>query len=194
MLLPDCTLFPHGGLPLHIFEPRYRQMLDDALEDSCFFAVAPASGRGKRAARGLHGTDRHRRPDPRITGSGGRHLQPVASRRHPGPLHRVALRGNLSESQDRSDSPRSSNPNRSPTPLLKPCAKLPKTRPPICPKRPARPFWMSPTRLMIPRFSPTSSASSSSTNPMIASRCSRWSRWPSGLPGSAGSLPVDHRV
>ena len=22
MLLPDCTLFPHGGLPLHIFEPR----------------------------------------------------------------------------------------------------------------------------------------------------------------------------
>lgn len=40
MLLPDCTLFPHGGLPLHIFEPRYRMMLDDALQGSCFFAVA----------------------------------------------------------------------------------------------------------------------------------------------------------
>jgi len=34
MLLPDCTLFPHGGLPLHIFEPRYRQMLNDALEET----------------------------------------------------------------------------------------------------------------------------------------------------------------
>lgn len=40
MLLPDCTLFPHGGLPLRIFEPRYRKMLTDSLEGSCFFAVA----------------------------------------------------------------------------------------------------------------------------------------------------------
>lgn len=53
MLLPDCTLFPHGGLPLFIFEPGYRKMLEDALEGDCFFAVArlirqydndPASG------------------------------------------------------------------------------------------------------------------------------------------------------
>ena len=40
MLLPDCTLFPHGGLPLFIFEPRYRMMLEEALEGDCFFAVA----------------------------------------------------------------------------------------------------------------------------------------------------------
>ncbi|MGA0898897.1 MAG: LON peptidase substrate-binding domain-containing protein [Luteolibacter sp.] len=40
MLLPDCTLFPHGGLPLRIFEPRYRGMLADALEGDCVFAVA----------------------------------------------------------------------------------------------------------------------------------------------------------
>lgn len=40
MLLPDCTLFPHGGLPLRIFEPRYRRMLEDALEGDCMFAVA----------------------------------------------------------------------------------------------------------------------------------------------------------
>lgn len=39
MLLPDCTLFPHGGLPLHIFEPRYRRMLEDAIEGDCMFAV-----------------------------------------------------------------------------------------------------------------------------------------------------------
>lgn len=39
MLLPDCTLFPHGGLPLFIFEPRYRRMLEDALAGDCFFAI-----------------------------------------------------------------------------------------------------------------------------------------------------------
>lgn len=44
MLLPDCTLFPHGGLPLYIFEPRYRQMLGEALEGDCFFAVAKLNG------------------------------------------------------------------------------------------------------------------------------------------------------
>jgi len=44
MLLPDCTLFPHGGLPLFIFEPRYRRMLEEALEGDCFFAVARLLG------------------------------------------------------------------------------------------------------------------------------------------------------
>lgn len=40
MILPDCVLFPHGGLPLHIFEDRYRRMLQDAIDSHCFFAVA----------------------------------------------------------------------------------------------------------------------------------------------------------
>jgi Lon protease-like protein len=44
MLLPDCSLFPHGGLPLHIFEHRYRKMLEDALEGDCIFAVARLTG------------------------------------------------------------------------------------------------------------------------------------------------------
>lgn len=44
ILLPDCTLFPHGGLPLHIFEPRYRKMLEDAIEGDCLFAVAKLIG------------------------------------------------------------------------------------------------------------------------------------------------------
>lgn len=39
MLLPDCTLFPQGGLPLFIFEERYRLMLADALAGDCVFAV-----------------------------------------------------------------------------------------------------------------------------------------------------------
>src|SRR5262245_34551461 len=30
--LPDAVLFPNASLPLHIFEPRYRQMVADALE------------------------------------------------------------------------------------------------------------------------------------------------------------------
>src|ERR1700722_5476852 len=29
--LPGVVLFPHAVLPLHIFEPRYRQMTEDAL-------------------------------------------------------------------------------------------------------------------------------------------------------------------
>jgi ATP-dependent Lon protease len=48
MLLPDCTLFPHGGLPLFIFEERYRIMLDEALAGECVFAV----GRMKENAQG----------------------------------------------------------------------------------------------------------------------------------------------
>ena len=44
MMLPNCTLFPHGGLPLFIFEPRYRRMLEEALEGDCFFAVARLLG------------------------------------------------------------------------------------------------------------------------------------------------------
>ena len=39
ILLAETTLFPYGALPLHIFEPRYRQMLNDALERDFFFCV-----------------------------------------------------------------------------------------------------------------------------------------------------------
>jgi Lon protease-like protein len=31
--LPQVVLFPHAVMPLHIFEPRYRQMTEDALAD-----------------------------------------------------------------------------------------------------------------------------------------------------------------
>lgn len=39
MLLPQTVFFPHQLLPLHIFEPRYRKMLQEALEGSRMFAV-----------------------------------------------------------------------------------------------------------------------------------------------------------
>jgi ATP-dependent Lon protease len=40
MTLPKATLFPQALLPLYIFEPRYRQMLADALRTTRMFSVA----------------------------------------------------------------------------------------------------------------------------------------------------------
>jgi Lon protease-like protein len=39
MPLPGAVLFPHALLPLYIFEPRYRKMLDDALREHRMFCV-----------------------------------------------------------------------------------------------------------------------------------------------------------
>jgi len=44
LLIEDCTLFPHGGMPLFIFEDRYRQMLNEALESDCLFCVGRRLG------------------------------------------------------------------------------------------------------------------------------------------------------
>ena len=38
--LPDLVFFPHASLPLHIFEPRYREMTDDALKGDRLIAMA----------------------------------------------------------------------------------------------------------------------------------------------------------
>ena len=40
MTLPDTVFFPQALLPLHIFEPRYREMLRDALAGNRLFAIA----------------------------------------------------------------------------------------------------------------------------------------------------------
>jgi Lon protease-like protein len=40
MPLPGALLFPHALLPLHIFEPRYQQMLERALREHRMFSVA----------------------------------------------------------------------------------------------------------------------------------------------------------
>src|SRR5262249_24986467 len=37
--LPNLVLFPSVIQPLHIFEPRYRQMMDDALDDDRLLAL-----------------------------------------------------------------------------------------------------------------------------------------------------------
>jgi len=38
--LPDLVLFPHATVPLHIFEPRYRRMTEDALRGDRLIAMA----------------------------------------------------------------------------------------------------------------------------------------------------------
>jgi ATP-dependent Lon protease len=40
MTLPNTALFPQALMPLHIFEPRYREMLRDVLASNRLFAVA----------------------------------------------------------------------------------------------------------------------------------------------------------
>ena len=40
MTLPNVTFFPQALMPLHIFEPRYRQMLKDVLATNRLFAIA----------------------------------------------------------------------------------------------------------------------------------------------------------
>ena len=39
MPLPGAVLFPHALLPLYIFEPRYREMLEHALQRDRMFSV-----------------------------------------------------------------------------------------------------------------------------------------------------------
>lgn len=38
--LPNLVLFPHVMQPLHVFEPRYREMLEDAVQDDRLIAMA----------------------------------------------------------------------------------------------------------------------------------------------------------
>jgi hypothetical protein len=40
MALSNAVLFPHSLLPLHIFEPRYRDLLEHSLDGDRMFSVA----------------------------------------------------------------------------------------------------------------------------------------------------------
>lgn len=57
--LEGVTLFPHQVLPLHIFEPRYRQMIGHALDGSGQLAMAVFAGKGWK--QNYHGRPRVRR-------------------------------------------------------------------------------------------------------------------------------------
>ncbi len=49
MTLPNTVFFPQALLPLHIFEPRYRQMLRDVLARDRLFAVARLDPAGAKS-------------------------------------------------------------------------------------------------------------------------------------------------
>ncbi|MDL1888765.1 hypothetical protein FBQ96_04145, partial [Nitrospirales bacterium NOB] len=44
--LPNVVFFPKTYLPLHIFEPRYKEMIGLCLEEPCQFGVVLSSGNG----------------------------------------------------------------------------------------------------------------------------------------------------
>ena len=47
--LPGVVFFPHAVLPLHIFEPRYRQMTEDALATDRLIAIVQIRPRTNRS-------------------------------------------------------------------------------------------------------------------------------------------------
>lgn len=46
--LNSCVLLPHVGLPLHIFEPRYRRMVNDVLDGDGLIAMARYAEPGRQ--------------------------------------------------------------------------------------------------------------------------------------------------
>ena len=80
--LPDVVLFPHVFLPLHIFEPRYRQMVADAIDGDRLIGMVLLR----------EGWRRHANPNPPIfpIGCAGR-ITHVASL--PDGRYNIVLRG-----------------------------------------------------------------------------------------------------
>lgn len=55
MVLPGVTLFPNALMPLFIFEPRYRAMLDEALGDARMVAMAMPRDEEEREVESVAG-------------------------------------------------------------------------------------------------------------------------------------------
>jgi Lon protease-like protein len=62
--LPNLVLFPHTDVPLHIFEPRYRQMIADAVEGERIIGMMLLKGDWER--------DYYANPDIYTVGCAGR--------------------------------------------------------------------------------------------------------------------------
>ena len=70
--LPNLVLFPHVMQPLHVFEPRYRSLLEDALASDRLITMALLDpGLGKRL-RGPPAAMYHGLPGPRRDGASPR--------------------------------------------------------------------------------------------------------------------------
>jgi hypothetical protein len=77
--LPGLFLFPGTALPLHIFEPRYRQMVEDLLDTSGRLGArhgdaGPRERAARHAARPLHRRARRDRAPPAAGERPLRHL------------------------------------------------------------------------------------------------------------------------
>lgn len=80
--LPNAVLFPSAVLPLHIFEPRYREMTRDALASSRLIAVA-------RLRPGFEADYEGRPPVYSVAGVG----EIIDDREHPDGRFHILLRG-----------------------------------------------------------------------------------------------------
>ena len=49
--LPDLVMFPHVMQPLHVFEPRYRDLVADAVADDHLLGMALWSRAGSRTTK-----------------------------------------------------------------------------------------------------------------------------------------------
>ena len=96
--LPNVVLFPNVFLPLHIFEPRYREMVADALDERSHdrhgAAAAGLGARLRRAAARL--PDRLQRRHHARRAAGRRPLQHRAARRRAVPDRRGGREPQLS--------------------------------------------------------------------------------------------------
>jgi ATP-dependent Lon protease len=97
MTLPSAILFPQAMLPLYIFEPRYRQMLADALGSHRMFSVAMQKpGRARETPCSVAGLGLIRASVARKDGTSNLVLQGLARvelgetvRRKPYRVHRI---------------------------------------------------------------------------------------------------------
>lgn len=88
--LPNLVMFPNTVVPLHIFEPRYRLMLEDALSTDRFIAIS-LLGEGWE-------TDYYGRPPLRRVGCVGKVVQEEAL---PGGRYNIMLEGLMRARIDR---------------------------------------------------------------------------------------------
>ena len=76
MPLPGAVLFPHALLPLYIFEPRYREMLEHALKHrSHVYRHSHQTELPRMARPRRFFSPRHGRPNSRLRWSWRRHIQ-----------------------------------------------------------------------------------------------------------------------
>lgn len=80
--LPDGILFPHTTIRLHVFEPRYRALVEDSLDTDAPISVAMIAGDGR--------TDAYGRPNlHRVAGAG----VIIANQELPGGRFNILVRG-----------------------------------------------------------------------------------------------------